>query len=335
MKAILLTTREDRVKAVYSNEIITELKDYINDFEETIYTKDMIATNPEKFKETKLIFSTWGMEDFSEEEIKEYFPELKCLFYAAGSVQSFGKPFLNCGVRIFSAWAANAVPVAEYASAQIILANKGFFPTQRILRNNKNYAQGKSLFSCYSGNYKSKIGIIGAGMIGKKVIEMLHSYDVEILVFDPFFSEEAAKAMGVRKTSLEEIFSVCNVISNHLADNEQTKGMFDYSLFSKMLPYSSFVNTGRGAQVVQEDLIRVLKERNDITAYLDVTFPEPLPNESELYDLDNCFLTPHIAGAIGNELWRLGEYMLNEFKRYLNSEPCKYEVTSEMLKTMA
>ena len=65
--------------------------------------------------------------DLTEEQIAEYLPSLKAVFYAAGSVQAFARPFLNRGIQVFSAWAANAVPVAEYTVAQIILAGKGFY----------------------------------------------------------------------------------------------------------------------------------------------------------------------------------------------------------------
>jgi len=190
-------------------------------------------------------------------------------------------------------------------------------------------------FENYPGNYDVKVGIIGAGMIGKLVIKMLKSYNMEVLVFDPFLSNDTANELGVQKVSLERIFSECNVISNHLANNAQTKGMLNGDLFNKMLPYSTFINTGRGTQVVEKDLIEILTNRPDVTALLDVTDPEPPVENSPLYTLENCVLTPHIAGSWGNEVHRMAEYMLTEFKKHINGEITNYEVTLEMLKTMA
>ena len=172
-------------------------------------------------------------------------------------------------------------------------------------------------------------------MIGKLVINMLKSYNVQVLVFDPFLPDGKAEELGVTKVSLEEIFAQCQVVSNHLANNEQTKGMLNKALFQKMLPYATFLNTGRGAQVVESDLIEVLKQREDLTAVLDVTFPEPPQADSEFYTLDNCILTPHIAGSSGNEVQRMGEYMNQEYENLIKNKPCKYEVTLDMLKTMA
>ena len=274
------------------------------------------------------------MPEFTENEIKTYLPSLRAVFYGAGTVQAFARPFLNSGVEVFSAWAANAVPVAEYTVAQIILANKGFFSSSRIAKTGNRKAAAEN-FHAYPGNYTVKIGIIGAGMIGKLVINMLKSYRLEVLVFDPFLPDEKAAELKVKKASLETIFKECQVVSNHLANNEQTKGMLHGKLFESMLPFSTFINTGRGAQVVENDLIEVLKNRPDLTAVLDVTFPEPPTDDSELYTLPNCILTPHIAGSAGNEVRRMGEYMKEEYEKFIQNGLCKYEVTLEMLKTMA
>ena len=96
-----------------------------------------------------------------------------------------------------------------------------------------------------------------------------------------------------------------------------------------------FINTGRGAQVVEQDLIRALKEKPDRCAILDVTMPEPPEENSPLYTMDNVFLTPHIAGSSGNEVARMGKTMLEQFRKFISGQPCEYEVTLEMLKTMA
>lgn len=70
----------------------------------------------EEPRQTEFIFSTWGMPPLNEEQIETIFPEMKAVFYAVGSVQHFVKPFLQKGVRVFGARAANAIPVAEYAA---------------------------------------------------------------------------------------------------------------------------------------------------------------------------------------------------------------------------
>ena len=110
--------------------------------------------------------------------------------------------------------------------------------------------------------------------------------------------------------------------------------MINYAHFSLVKGNGVFINTGRDAQVVEDDLIRALKEKPEWTAVLDVTHPEPPKEDSELYTMENVFLTPHVAGSAGDECFRMGEYMIEEAKRYLNDEVLLYEVTLKMLETM-
>jgi phosphoglycerate dehydrogenase-like enzyme len=333
MKTIFLCESEPNVRRVYDEAVVTRMQE-LTDIDGRTYTKADILAAPSQFAEVETVFSTWGMPGFSEEEIKICFPNLRSVFYAAGSVQAFARPFLNCGVKVFSAWAANAVPVAEYTVSQIILANKGFFAHARLLgKSCLAEAHGRLPFCI--GNFRAKVGLIGCGMIGSLVAEMLKAYDIEVMAFDPFLSEERARALGVTLCSLDQLFSSCTVVSNHLANNAETRGMLGYRQFSAMPPYATFLNTGRGAQVVEDDLVRALTEREDLTAVLDVTDPEPSPLGHPFYTLPNCFLTPHIAGSLGGEVVRMAEYMVSEYSSWMQGEPVRYEVTLKMLETMA
>ena len=85
----------------------------------------------------------------------------------------------------------------------------------------------------------------------------------------------------------------------------------------------------------RDDPVRVLRERPDLTALLDVTYPEPPADDHPFYTLPNCLLTPHIAGSAGDEVARMGEYMLDEYRAFLNGKSCKYKVSMKMLETMA
>lgn len=321
MKTIYLCEKAENIARIYQTNA-------------PVYTKADILDRPEAFRDTACIFSTWGMPEFTEEEIRRCLSGLKAVFYGAGTVQAFARPFLNCGVKVFSAWAANAVPVAEYTVAQIILANKGFFGSSRMHKAG-DHLQALDYFYSFPGNYNTKIGIIGAGMVGKLVIQMLRAYKLEVLVFDPFLPDEKAAELGVKKCDLQTLFAECSVVSNHLANNEQTKGMLRCEHFRAMRPYATFLNTGRGAQVVEDDLAQALLERPDLTAILDVTDPEPPTEGHPFYVLPNCILTPHIAGSEGNEVQRMGEYMQQEYENFAQGRPTRYEVTAEMLKTMA
>lgn len=331
MKAVFMSS-SNRIYDVYSEELRSKLYSEL-DFIDPIGSVNVLEERIDELKEVEIIFSTWGMLALSAEQIKKYFPSLRIVFYGAGSVQYFARSFLECGVKIVSAWAANGVPVAEFTVAQIILANKGYY--QRFHCSSNGEWSNRGAGGWYQGNYGNKIGIIGTGMIGKMVIERLHGYNFDIYVFDPFLSDEKAAELCVKKESLEYIFRECTVISNHLANNLQTQGMLKAEYFASMQKNAVFINTGRGAQVDENGLIAAMKAEPCRVALLDVTDPEPPKPDSELYRLDNIFLSPHIAGSIGREVERMGEYMYDEYRAYIAGETMKYEVSAEMLVTMA
>lgn len=128
---------------------------------ETVYPKAAVLDAPERFADTAYIFSTWGMPAFTEREIETCFPKLRAVFYAAGTVQAFARPFLARGVQVFSAWAANAVPVAEYTAAQIVLANKGFYQNQRL------YGRGEPARAAAAQQGAEVDGAIEAALTGR------------------------------------------------------------------------------------------------------------------------------------------------------------------------
>ncbi len=333
MKAVFLCNDKNNPLRIYDENTRKRLNK-LSGITDEVFSREEVLKNSELFRDTEYIFSTWGMPVFTEDEIRKIFPSLKCVFYGAGTVQFFARPFLNNNVKVFSSWAANAVPVAEYTVAQIILANKGFFATSRF-QSIGALTEASALKEHYPGTFGESVGLIGAGMIGSLVAEMLKSYRINVKVFDPFLSDKKAEKLGVTKCSLEEIFTDCFVVSNHLANNAETKGILKKEHFASMRKYATFINTGRGAQVIEKDLCEILKERQDLTAILDVTDPEPPEEGHPFFTLSNCILTPHIAGSYGDEVKRMGEYQLTEFEKYLKGEQTEYEVTLKMLETMA
>ncbi|MBR4185602.1 MAG: hydroxyacid dehydrogenase [Clostridia bacterium] len=319
---------------VYTPALVEKLKGELEFPVPEVLTKANLVQYEKQTQGIEYLFSTWGMLALTSAEIDRFFPALKAVFYAAGSVQGFARPFIEKGIAVFSSWAANGVPVAEYTVAQIVLANKGFFTLMHKPGSGPDWKRSKG--DGLTGNYETTVGIIGAGMIGKMVINRLKTFDkIEILVFDPFLPDETAAELGVRKVPLTELFERCSVISNHLANNAQTKGMLNKDCFDRMSPTAVFINTGRGAQVVEDDLIAALKAEPGRLALLDVTFPEPPLPDSQLYKLPNVILTPHIAGSLHNEIHRMAEYAVAEYEAFDKGLPTKYSVTLKMLETMA
>ncbi|MBO4769345.1 MAG: hydroxyacid dehydrogenase [Clostridia bacterium] len=334
MKKALFLGGQRTIDWVYSektrNELLAEADFPLGG---TVLTEKDLEENKDAIKDVSFIFSTWGMPELTEEQIERYFPELEAVFYGAGSVQDFARPFLNRGIKIFSAWVANAVPVAEYTFSVMTLANTGFFTGHRQL------AEGPSGWhhSSYTGNYDATFGFISFGMISRMAIDLVKKNleNIRILVSSTSLTKERAEELGLELADIPTIFREADVISNHLANNEHTVGMLNKDVFRLMKPNATFVNTGRGAQVVEQDLIDALKECPERTAVLDVTWPEPPAADSPLYSMPNVYMTPHVAGSLGNEVHRMAQYMLDEYRLYVSGQPTRYEVTLKMLEKMA
>ena len=112
--------------------------------------------------------------------------------------------------------------------------------------------------------------------------------------------------------------------------------MLNYDLFSRMGDHASFINTGRGAQIVEPDLVRALKEKPGRSAYLDVTYPEPVAPDHEFLKMNCVFLFPHTAGYARDEVLMFSDFMIRQLDHYLAGEPFdSCEVTEPMLATMA
>lgn len=317
------------LESVYSQSQRDRIAKLCNMYPDII-TSENINDHISALSKLDVIFSTWGMPNLTKEQLAKL-AQLKAVFYAAGSVKDFATPFLERDITVVSAWAANAVPVAEFTVAQILLANKGYF------RDILNCTTHKGCSACFRGvgNYNTTIALLGVGMIAKKVIELLKPFCLKVLAFDPFLSREDADHIGVEKVSLDDAFRRGMVISNHIADIPETRGMLRYEHFDAMRKNAVFINTGRGATLAEEDIVRVFRRRTDLTALLDVTNPEPPAADSPFYELPNIILSSHIAGSIGEEVTRMAETIIEEFLSWSNGGTLRYAVTPDMLKTMA
>ncbi|MHB1001074.1 MAG: hydroxyacid dehydrogenase [Armatimonadota bacterium] len=294
-------------------------------------TPQSIRENPEIINEADIIFSGWGGPHIDVNFLKTA-PNLKAVFYGAGSIKGIvSDAFWDRGILISSAYGANAVPVAEYTVSQIIFCLKSGWHYASSTRRNRNW---KERFPV-PGTYRSTVGIISLGMVGKHVCRLLKSYDLKVLAYDPFVSEQDALDLGVELCSLDEIFERSDVVSLHTPLLKETEGMITGRHLASMKQYSSFINTSRGAVIRECEMIEVLQDRPDIQAVLDVTHPEPPVPDSPLYKLPNVVLTPHIAGCQDEECKRMGRCMVDELKLFLDGKPLKWGITRERVAILA
>ena len=326
MKAVFMTNGPGNLDRVYGGG----RRDAVNDLCDvypTVVTKDNFADHVDDLKNVQVIFSTWGMPQLTEEQIAQM-PNLKAVFYGAGSVQFFARPFLSSGVKVFSAWAANAIPVAEFTVACVIFGMKQAYPSlaERMIEG------GAHKRPPITGLFDTTVGIISLGMIGRKVCELLTPFQVDVIAYDPFVSDEVFATCNAKRVELDDLFRQSEVVSLHAPNLEATRHMITGDHFRLMKPNATFVNTARGAIIDQDQMIDALRDRPDLNAHLDVVTRDP---EFKLLDLPNIHFTPHIAGSTGQECWRMADFMIDEFKRWRDDEPASYEVSEAMLNTMA
>lgn len=306
----------DKVYAQGRSEQLAEITDL---YPERI-TRENFLSHVDKLQDLEVIFSTWDMVKLTPEEIK-MLPRLKAVFYAAGATNGWRKPFEENGIIVCSATAANAIPVAEFALAQVLLAGAGAYRNSRECVDAYTTSQANN-YRGY-GNYGSRVSILGNGAISTRLQGLLKHHDLEVVVV-PSRAEN-------RTVSLEEAFASSVVVVNLFPDRDDNVGVFNRPLFESMMDSAVFINVGRGRQVNEPDLIAVMKERRDLTALLDITWPEPPVDGSELYTVPNIQMTGHLAGSKSSELVRMADFMIQDFQRLEKGEPLQHEVQPHQL----
>lgn len=318
-KAVVFCDSEQFIQDIYGEELLGRIGRSVQLRPGVFSRKDLGQVD---FSDIDFLFSTWGFPAMTEADWQQFFPNLKAVFYAAGATDNFARPLFARGIKVFSAWRANAVPVAEFTVAEIILSLKNFFQLARTGHQKENW------YTRYRGRgcFGATVTLLGSsGAISTRVQEMLKSYALKVIVIP--------SRVNNRTISFEDAFKVSQVVSNHLPDRDDNIGCITGAMLESM-PYGGvFINTGRGRQVNEPEMIEVLKRRPDLTVLLDVQYPEPPEETSELYSLPNVFMTPHIAGSLGDELHRMADYVIADFEHFLHGEPVQYEVTEKMLLT--
>jgi phosphoglycerate dehydrogenase-like enzyme len=294
-------------------------------------TGDSVAKNPRVLAEAEVILSGWGAPAVDRAFLAAA-PNLRVVLYGAGSIRRVATPALwERGVRITSAYAANAIPVSEYALAAILFSLKrGWHFAFSAQREKALPGQGQ-----VPGAYGGTVGLVSLGMVGRLLRQRLRPFDLRVVAYDPYVTPEGARVLGVDLMSLDDLFASSEVVSLHAPLLPETEGMIQGTHLASMKRNATLINTSRGAVVREAEMVEVLEERHDLWAVLDVTHPEPPEPDSRLYDLPNVVLTPHIAGSQGSECRRMGRLVVDELRRYVAGEPLEHEITRERAALMA
>ncbi len=275
--------------------------------------------------EAEILVGHWGCPTLTA-EVLALAPHLRLFAYAAGTVKwQVTDAVWERSIVVTSAAAANAVPVAEYTVGAILLANKGAFLVREMQRDPSARV---ALDLTRVGNCGARVGIVGASFVGRLVIEALRATELVVSVYDPYLSVDEATKLGVTKVDdLDDLCASVDLLSIHAPDVPATRGMIGAAQLALLHDGVTVLNTARPALVDQDALVAELTSGR-LAAVLDVTEPDPLPAGHPLLTLPNAFVTPHVAGAMGNELCRLSELAVEEVERFAAGEPPRYPVVA-------
>ena len=220
--------------------------------------------------------------------------------------------------------------VAEFTLGMIILGLKKVFFMQDEIKQGK----WQEIRKMATDPFDVIIGVIGGGFCGGHVIKLLQNFEVKVLLYDPYKTEEECKKIGAEKVELEYLLSHSDVITLHAPNIPRNEKLIDKKRIQQIKDGAVFINTSRGMLVDEEALIEELKTGR-FYACLDVTRSEPPAIDNPLRNMKNVFLTPHIAGHASNGMKRQGRYAVDGLERFFNGEEVKYRIKKERLDTMA
>jgi len=220
-------------------------------------------------------------------------PKLKVIARAGVGLDNVDiKAATNAGVMVVNAPTSNVISAAELAIGHI-------FSTARFIPEaNASLKAGEWKRSKYTGVelYEKTIGIVGLGRIGTLVAQRLAGFGATLIGYDPYVTPQRAEQIGVELASLEDVMKRSDFITIHIPKTPETTGMIAEKEFAIAKPDLRIVNCSRGGIIDETALYEALKSRRIAGAGLDVFVNEP-PKDSQLLELENIVVTPHLGAS--------------------------------------
>ena len=162
------------------------------------------------------------------------------------------------------------------------------------------------------------IGLLGFGMIGKKVCKLAQAFGSQIVAYDPYISSTVSSEYNISLVELQELFEMADIISIHLPLNHETKDLLNYKAFSQMKKKPIIINSSRGSIVNELDIIKAYKDALINGFALDVYESEPVKEKfyKQITNNMNCILTPHIAGVTSESNKRVSQFITDKIIKF-------------------
>lgn len=271
---------------------------------------------------------SWGTPNVGDPELVERCPDLRLWEHVAGSVKGMFKPHLS-GREITIATCKTAIAdnVAEMTLGQILLGVRGVFANAQANRAGRAPKDGP-----VGTMFAATVGVVGASEVGQRVLRLLAPFGCRRLLYDPYVDADRAAKLGAEHCT--DLVSLCrrsDAVTIHTPLLDSTRGLLGAEHFQAMPDHALFINSSRGPCIDQDALQREL-ERGRLFACLDVTVPEPLPDDHPLRRLDNCLITSHLAGPPGRNM---GRQAVDDVAAFLKGDAPLCVITPDMLERIA
>jgi phosphoglycerate dehydrogenase-like enzyme len=251
-------------------------------------------------------------------------PHLKWVHVSSSGITRYDNPKFRAEMAERKIIVTNSAGVYDDACAvhvlSFMLAQERNLPLGLTTRTANGTAEWHALRASSSTLRGQNVLIVGFGAIGRRLVELLRPFDMNIIAC----RRKARGDEGVPVITPDQLDRALahgfDHIVNILPDNLDSRHFFDGARFASFKPGSVFYNIGRGSTVDQNALLDVLRSGRLKAAWLDVTEPEPLPDEHPLWSQPNCFITPHVAGGHTGETKTLVRHFLKNFERFVRGE---------------
>ncbi|HZP26593.1 MAG TPA: D-2-hydroxyacid dehydrogenase [Dehalococcoidia bacterium] len=245
---------------------------------------------------------------------------------AAGADRLQDHPIARNGkVVITTASGVHAIPISEYVLGAILTFCKGF---PAALRTQTNRAWKDYLSRELCGQ---TLGVLGLGSIGNAIVERARPFGLRILAMRRSVEQRSSGAAAGRPeiaevlppSDLEYLLRQSDYVAISMPLTDETHHLLGERQLAMMKPNAVLINISRGPIVDEQALIRALREKTIAGAALDVFDKEPLPAESEFWDLPNVILTPHASGSSPLYMSRAIDLLCDNVTRLLKGEPLR------------
>ncbi len=197
------------------------------------------------------------------------------------------------GIIVINSPDGNTIAATEHTFAMMLAVSRN------IPQANKTIHEGGWDRKKFVGvELRNKIlGVIGLGRIGAGVAKRAQAFEMSVVAYDPFVSEERAESLGVKLVELEELFKTADFITVHMPLTKKTENMIALDQMKMMKPTVRLINCARGGIINEADLATALQEKIIAGAAIDVFTTEPIDKNSPLIHLPNIILTPHLGAS--------------------------------------